>query len=83
MSTADASRSISPASEPAPLRAKSGWIIALGVVYVVAGLVALSSVVFATIVSVFVVGIMMLLARVAEVFNAFRSRPGANSCSGY
>ncbi len=29
------------------LRAKSGWVIALGVVYVFAGLVALSSVAFA------------------------------------
>jgi uncharacterized membrane protein HdeD (DUF308 family) len=72
MSTADASRSIGPASQLAPLRAKSGWIIALGVVYVVAGLVALGSVVFATVVSVFVVGIMMLVAGVAEVFNAFQ-----------
>jgi uncharacterized membrane protein HdeD (DUF308 family) len=71
MPTIDASRSIGPASELAPLRAKSGWIIALGVVYVVAGLVALGSVVFATVVSVFVVGIMMLIAGVAEVFNAF------------
>jgi uncharacterized membrane protein HdeD (DUF308 family) len=83
MSTSDASRSVGPASELAPLRAKSGWIIALGVVYVVAGLVALGSVVLATVVSVFVVGIMMLVAGVAEVFKHFRSRPGANSCSGY
>jgi len=56
----------------APLRAKCGWIVALGVVYVVAGLVALSSVVLATVVSVFVVGIMMLIAGGAEVVNAFQ-----------
>src|ERR1700732_4364801 len=55
-----------------PLRAKSGWIVALGVVYVVAGFVALGSVVFATVVTVFVVGIMMLIAGVAEVINAFQ-----------
>jgi uncharacterized membrane protein HdeD (DUF308 family) len=55
-----------------PLRAKSGWIVALGVVYVIAGLVALGSVVFATVVTVFVVGIMMLIAGVAEVINAFQ-----------
>jgi uncharacterized membrane protein HdeD (DUF308 family) len=60
------------ATELAPLRAKSGWIIALGVVYVLAGLVALSSVVFATVVTVFVVGIMMLIAGVAEVINSFQ-----------
>jgi len=60
------------ASELAPLRAKSGWIIALGVVYVLAGLIALGSVVFATVVTVFVVGVMMLIAGVAEVINAFQ-----------
>ena len=55
-----------------PLRAKSGWIVALGVVYVVAGIIALGSVVMATKVSVFVVGIMMIIAGVAEVINAFQ-----------
>jgi uncharacterized membrane protein HdeD (DUF308 family) len=55
-----------------PLRSKSGWIVALGVVYVIAGLIALSSVVFATKVTVFVVGIMMLIAGIAEVINAFQ-----------
>ena len=56
----------------APLRAKSGWIVALGVVYVIAGLIALGSVVLATVVTVFVVGVMMLLAGVAEVISAFQ-----------
>jgi hypothetical protein len=37
-----------------PLRAKRGWIIALGIVYVVAGFIALGSVVMATIATVFV-----------------------------
>jgi uncharacterized membrane protein HdeD (DUF308 family) len=55
-----------------PLRAKSGWIVALGVVYVIAGLIALGSVVFATVVTVFIVGIMMLIAGIAEVINAFQ-----------
>ena len=55
-----------------PLRAKSGWIVALGVIYVIAGLIALGSVVVATVVSVLVVGIMMLIAGVAEVINAFQ-----------
>jgi uncharacterized membrane protein HdeD (DUF308 family) len=56
----------------APLRAKSGWIIALGVIYVIAGLIALGSIVEATVVSVFIVGIMMLIAGVAEVIHAFQ-----------
>lgn len=56
----------------APLRAKWGWIVALGVVYLIAGIVALGSVVAATVASVFVVGIMMLIAGVAEVISAFQ-----------
>ena len=56
----------------APLRAKCGWIVALGVVYLITGLIALSSVALATVASVFVVGIMMLIAGVAEVINAFQ-----------
>jgi uncharacterized membrane protein HdeD (DUF308 family) len=59
-------------SELAPLRAKSGWIVALGVIYVLAGMIALGSVVFATVVTVFVVGIMMLISGIAEVINAFQ-----------
>jgi uncharacterized membrane protein HdeD (DUF308 family) len=55
-----------------PLRAKCGWIVALGVIYVLAGLIALSSVALATVVSVFIVGIMMVVAGVAEVVNAFQ-----------
>ena len=59
-----------PALEP--LRAKSGWIIALGAVYIIAGLIALGSIAMATVATVFVVGIMMVIAGVAEVFNAFQ-----------
>jgi len=62
----------SPAQDTAPLRAGSGWIIALGVVYVIAGFIALGSVMMATVASVFVVGVMMIIAGVAEVFNAFQ-----------
>ena len=59
-------------SELAPLRAKWGWIVALGVVYVIAGFIALGSVAMATVASVFVVGIMMLVAGIAEIINAFQ-----------
>ena len=38
-----------------PLRAKCWWIVALGVVYLIAGFIALGSVVMATVASVFVV----------------------------
>ena len=63
---------LGPTPGLAPLRAKWGWIVALGVVYVVAGVIALGSVVSATAATVFVVGIMMLIAGVAEVINAFQ-----------
>ncbi len=55
-----------------PLRAKWGWIVALGIVYVIVGLIALGSVVTATVASVLVIGIMMVIAGVAEVINAFQ-----------
>ena len=55
-----------------PLRAKWGWIVALGLVYVVAGFIALGSVMAATVASVFVVGVMMILAGIAQFFNAFQ-----------
>jgi uncharacterized membrane protein HdeD (DUF308 family) len=56
----------------APLRAKWGWILALGIVYLITGIIALGSVVMATAASVFVVGIMMVISGVAEVINAFQ-----------
>ncbi len=56
----------------APLRSKWGWILALGIVYVVAGALALGSVVMATFVGVLFVGVMMIFAGVAHVINAFQ-----------
>src|SRR3979490_2225022 len=44
------------ASEIAPLRAKWGWIVTLGAVYVIVGFIALGSIVVATGASVLVVG---------------------------
>jgi uncharacterized membrane protein HdeD (DUF308 family) len=61
-----------PGAGLAPLRGKWGWIVALGVVYLVAGVIALGSVVTATIASVWLVGIMMLLAGVFEVIHSFQ-----------
>jgi uncharacterized membrane protein HdeD (DUF308 family) len=54
-----------------PLRVKWGWIVALGVVFLIAGLIALGSVVMATVASVAVVGAMMLVSGIAEIVNAF------------
>jgi uncharacterized membrane protein HdeD (DUF308 family) len=60
--------------DTAPLRAKWGWILALGIVYVIAGLIALGSVVMATVASVLIVGVMMIVAGVAEIINAFQCK---------
>jgi uncharacterized membrane protein HdeD (DUF308 family) len=60
------------ASEIAPLRAKWGWIVTLGAVYVIAGFIALGSVVVATVASVLIVGVAMIVAGIAEVINAFQ-----------
>jgi uncharacterized membrane protein HdeD (DUF308 family) len=62
---------LGPGAALAPLRAKWGWIVALGVVYVIAGVIALGSVVMATIASVYVVGIMMLIAGFLVVLISF------------
>jgi len=55
-----------------PLRVKWGWIVALGIVYIIAGVIALGSIVMATVASVLVVGIMMIVAGIAEIINAFQ-----------
>jgi uncharacterized membrane protein HdeD (DUF308 family) len=69
-------------STMAPLRAKWGWIVALGTVYILAGFVARGSIVMATVASVLIVGIMMIVAGVAEVINAFQVKGWGNSCFG-
>jgi uncharacterized membrane protein HdeD (DUF308 family) len=71
-SSSDFGRPISLSQGTEALRAKWGWIVALGIIYLFVGLLALYSVVTATIASVLVVGIMMLIAGVAEVVNAFQ-----------
>src|SRR5581483_7796585 len=68
----DSLQNLRTRTDVAPLRAKWGWIVALGVVYVVAGFIALGSVVMATVASVLVVGVMMIVAGVAELINAFQ-----------
>src|SRR5262249_1711242 len=62
------------AADLAPLRAKWGWILALGIVYTIAGFIALGSVVMATAASVLIVGVMMIVAGVAEIINAFQCK---------
>jgi uncharacterized membrane protein HdeD (DUF308 family) len=51
-----------------------GWIVALGVVYMICGFIALGSVVLATVVSVTLIGVMMLLSGVFEIISAFQMK---------
>ena len=53
------------------LRARWGWIVALGIIFMLAGVIALGSVVAATASAVLIVGIMMIMAGVAEIIAAF------------
>ncbi|QOG20034.1 MULTISPECIES: HdeD family acid-resistance protein [Bradyrhizobium] len=56
------------------LHAKWGWIVALGVVYLIAGFIALGSMVMATVASVIVVGAMMIVAGATEIIGAFQMK---------
>jgi uncharacterized membrane protein HdeD (DUF308 family) len=56
------------------MRGKWGWIVALGVFFVIAGIIALGSVFLATIVSVLWVGVMMLVAGIMEIVSAFQMK---------
>jgi uncharacterized membrane protein HdeD (DUF308 family) len=49
--------------------AESGWVVVVGVVYLAAGILALGTA-FATAASVFIVGMMMMIAGTTEVINS-------------
>jgi uncharacterized membrane protein HdeD (DUF308 family) len=54
------------------MRAKWGWFVALGILMIVAGLIAMGNLVLGTVVSVLYVGAMMAVAGVGEIFHAFQ-----------
>lgn len=56
------------------VRGRWGWFVALGLLMLVAGVIALGSVVLATIASVLVVGTMMILSGVMEIIHGFQMR---------
>jgi len=62
------------ATDATTLRGKWGWIVALGIVYLIAGGIALGSVAVATVASVLVVGFMMVMSGVAEMIGAFQMK---------
>ena len=56
------------------LSARSGWIIAFGIALAALGIAAFGSVIAATIVSVYFVGMMMIFAGVAEIVVGFQAK---------
>src|SRR5262245_61039791 len=66
--TTDHPRGLGGISE---LRAKWGWFVALGVLMLIAGVVALGNELLATVVTVYYVGAMMLVAGIFEIIHAF------------
>ncbi|HBT69073.1 MAG TPA: HdeD protein [Agrobacterium sp.] len=55
-----------------PLRAKWGWFLALGLVLLAFGVIALGNLLVATVASVFYVGVMMLMGGILQLFHAFQ-----------
>ena len=53
------------------LRAKRGWIIALGIIFMIAGVIALGNVLLSTVWAVYIIGIMMIMAGATEIVTAF------------
>ncbi|NMN73732.1 HdeD family acid-resistance protein [Rhizobium sp. 57MFTsu3.2] len=56
------------------LQSKWGWFAALGVLLIVCGFIALANVALATVVSVYYVGILMLVGGVVYLIHAFQVR---------
>ena len=55
----------------AELRSKWGWFVALGILLLIAGVVALANELLATVVSVFFVGALMLVGGIFQIIHAF------------
>jgi uncharacterized membrane protein HdeD (DUF308 family) len=56
------------------LRQNWGWFVGLGILSIVAGLIALGNVIIGTLVSVLFIGAMMIVAGAAHIIHAFRVR---------
>lgn len=56
------------------LRRNWGWLLALGVALIILGIIALVDSVYATVVSMFVFGWLLLIAGILEAVQAFRHR---------
>ncbi len=62
---------------PTEVSSKWGWFVALGVALLILGGIAFGNLVLATVVSVYYVGIMMLVAGIIEIIHAFGVKTGS------
>ena len=79
MTNANTERGPALGTAIAAIRAKWKWVLVLGIVYTLAGFVALGSIVAATVATVYVVGAMMIVAGVVEVASAFQMKTWGQS----
>lgn len=61
-------------TEYSPLKANWGWTVAFGVLLCLAGGVALGAMTYATVTTVFIVGVLMVIGGFAEVLHGFAMR---------
>ena len=71
MTTTNASGPHSLGEGLTALRHKWGWIVALGIISMIAGVIALGSVVWATAWAVLIIGVMLVMEGVSEIVAAF------------
>lgn len=62
-----------------PLKAKWGWFLALGLVLLTFGVIALGNLLVATVASVFYVGVMMLMGGALQLIHAFQVKGWGNA----
>lgn len=66
-------RTASP-GDLAALRSKWGWLLAYGILLLIAGILAFLNILLATVVSILFVGVMMLIGGIAQIVHAFQVR---------
>jgi len=56
------------------LRGRWGWFVALGILMIIAGVIALMSLLLATVASVLIVGVMMIVSGIMEIIHGFQMK---------
>ena len=56
----------------AEARARWGWFLLLGIIFVILGAIAVSNLLYATIVTVYYVGLLMIVAGIAQIVQSLR-----------